>query len=499
MTTPSIDHESLNLESLRAPESCDVAVIGGGISGLVAGHRLAAAGAKVKVLEADDRIGGVIRSETRDDGLMELGPFSVMVRSPEFQQLLDDLDLVPTTIDAGRARRRYIQLGGKLRLLPGSVLGLLLSNLLSLRGRIDLLKSALSDRMPGRECGSTLHDFGVRRFGKEFADHIVGPGTIGIFGAEAWELETEACLPAFHREDGLARTTLGLIRGLQRNAPPGPPRRLMSLDGGLSSLIERLASRMDDAVITGARVKRILRVGSGFQISQAEGRPLRASSVVLAVGPETTARLTAEIAPRVCELVRDIRVAGLGVVHLVFDDRQVGRALDGFGYLVPATERDMDPVLGVIWPGSVFPEHRVPGKTVIRVMVGGTRWPLALSLDDRMLVQQCLDRVRAIHRIQGEPQNAKVTRWHASVPVYGPGHADRIREIEESFSGIPELKLAGSWICPPRGGVGVNDRVRHAHEVAGELLEHLNSRKTSFAPTSVSPEDRDVMSRKDSA
>ena len=451
------------MQPLVAPESCDVAVIGGGISGLVTGYRLARAGAEVRVLEADRRIGGVIRSQTREDGLLELGPFSVMVRSTEFQDLLDELELEPVTIDAGRSRRRYVQIDGELRLLPGSVPGLLCSNLLSLRGRADLVRSVLSDRMRGGEAESNLHEFGARRFGSQFADRVVGPGTMGIFGAEARELETEACLPGVHRQDGLSRTTIGLIRTLQRNAASGPPRRLMSLDGGLSSLVDRLASRLGDSVSTGTRVSRIVRRGSCFEIHQAEGRPLRADAVVLAVGPEATARLVSDLAPRACESIRGIQVTGLGVVHLVFDEEQVGRNLDGFGYLVPAIERDMDPVLGVIWPGSVFPGQASRGRTIIRVMVGGTRWPLALSLDDRTLVNQCMDRVRAIHRIQGEPQSVEVTRWHASVPVYGPGHAERIRSIEESFSRVPGLMLAGSWVCPPRGGIGVNDRVRHAH------------------------------------
>ena len=472
MTTPPHHRESRSEIPPRDAESCDVAVIGGGISGLVAGFRLARAGAGVQVLESSDRIGGAIHSLSREEGLLELGPFSVMVRSPEFRDLLDELDLKPVTIDAGRSRKRYIQLNGDLRLLPGSVPGLLGSNLLSLRGRFDLLRSVISNRMRGEAIPSNLHEFGTRRFGAEFANHVVGPGTMGIFGAEARELETEACLPEVHRTDGISRTTIGLVRSLRKTAASGPPRRLMSLEGGLSSLTDRLASQLAGSVRTATRVTRIIRRVSGFEIHHSGGRPLQAGSVILTTGPEATAELVADMHPQASEVIRQIKAAGLGVVHLIFDEEQVGRQLDGFGYLVPEIEPDMNPVLGVIWPGSVFPGQATKGRTIIRVMVGGTRWPDALNLDDQTLVHRCLDRIRSIHRIEGEPRSVEVTRWPASVPVYEPGHADRIRSIEDSVSKIPGLRLAGSWICPPRGGVGVNDRVRHACEVAADLLDH---------------------------
>lgn len=459
------------LSALRAPDSCDVAVVGGGITGLVLAYRLAESGVDVRLLEAEDRVGGVIQSEHCDGNLLELGPFSVMLRSPEFQDLLDELGLEPVTVDAGRSKRRFIQIDGELRLLPASIPGLLTSRLLSLRGRWDLFCSAVRD---GRRTGggtTTLHDLGSRRFGREFADRVVGPGTMGIFGAEAWELEAESCLPNVNEQDLGQRTTLGLIQAMRRAAAGSPPRRLMSLEGGLQSLVDRLSEELEGSITTGTRVSRIVRNGAGYGVVHSDDRQLAAGAIVLGVGPHDTARLVADIAPEASELLSGIRVSGLGVVHLTFERSQVGRKLDGFGYLVPASERDMDPVLGVIWPGSVFPDHQAPGTATIRVMVGGTRWPLALSLDDRTLVDRCLDRVRAIHGITGEPSHVDVVRWPSSVPVYEPGHADRVRTILESLSASPGLFMAGSWVCPPLGGIGVNDRVRHGCEVAAEVRD----------------------------
>jgi oxygen-dependent protoporphyrinogen oxidase len=61
-----------------------VVVIGGGITGLAAAHRLvelASAGSfelDIRLLEAGDHTGGVIRTERRDGFVLERGPDSMI-------------------------------------------------------------------------------------------------------------------------------------------------------------------------------------------------------------------------------------------------------------------------------------------------------------------------------------------------------------------------------------------------------------------------------------
>ena len=50
-----------------------VAVVGGGITGLVAAHRLSRAGARVTLFEASGRLGGVVRTDQDDGFLIEAG------------------------------------------------------------------------------------------------------------------------------------------------------------------------------------------------------------------------------------------------------------------------------------------------------------------------------------------------------------------------------------------------------------------------------------------
>src|SRR5688500_4784400 len=57
----------------EADETADVAIVGGGLSGLSAARRLRAGGRSVTVLEARERVGGKMRTDTIDGHRADLG------------------------------------------------------------------------------------------------------------------------------------------------------------------------------------------------------------------------------------------------------------------------------------------------------------------------------------------------------------------------------------------------------------------------------------------
>lgn len=71
---------------MRIVTDADVVVVGAGVTGLMAAYRLAQAGRSVVVLDARDRVGGRLWTDTRDGVLLELGGQWV---SPDQQALLD--------------------------------------------------------------------------------------------------------------------------------------------------------------------------------------------------------------------------------------------------------------------------------------------------------------------------------------------------------------------------------------------------------------------------
>ena len=109
-----------------------VAVVGAGIAGLTAAYRLKRRGYRVVVYEASERAGGVIRTERREGYLAELGPNSMAAGGPAVTELLTQLGLDSSRVEAQReAQKRYIVRKGKLVALPTSPSQLLTTRLLS--------------------------------------------------------------------------------------------------------------------------------------------------------------------------------------------------------------------------------------------------------------------------------------------------------------------------------------------------------------------------------
>ncbi|MEL6498430.1 MAG: protoporphyrinogen oxidase [Planctomycetota bacterium] len=462
-------------------DAADALVIGAGITGLVAAYRLRRRGLRVIVAEASPRTGGVVQSESAQGLLLEHGPFSVMARSGEFRQLITDLGLQATEADAGTGKRRYIQLGGRLRPVPTSPRSFIACSLLSpiSKARIaaGMIRSRRAEHTP-REM--SIADAARRRFGSEAESRLIGPACVGVFAAEANELSLDACMPRIAAADREAGSAIGLIKRSRASSESDSPRTMLSFPEGLGSIIQRLEAELHDCLVTNAPVRSLTAAaagdGDGF-VADVGGRDVHARCVIVTTSAQSTATVVSDAAPLAAQRLRAIRYADLGVIHLGFDQSSIGRELDGFGYLVARDEPDAEPVLGVIWPQGVFPSHGNLGTKLIRVMVGGTRWPNALRDDDATLITKATAAIRRVLDVRGEPSLTRVVRWPASVPVYERGHAARVKSIQDAVAHQPGLLLAGSWVCGPTGGIGVNDRVRHASRVADDAFDALSRRR----------------------
>ena len=139
-------------------------VIGAGISGLTAAFEWLQAGLNPLLLEASSHVGGLIRSESQDGYLLELGPNTVRATAPLIA-LCDAVGLGDRILGASKAsNRRYVQRGGRLHALPAGVRKLLGSRLWSLRGKLSLLTEPLRAR--GSSPDETVTEFFVRRLGR---------------------------------------------------------------------------------------------------------------------------------------------------------------------------------------------------------------------------------------------------------------------------------------------------------------------------------------------
>src|SRR5690348_13466608 len=102
----------------------DVAVVGGGISGLAAAYELQRRGLSVRVLEAGGRAGGVITTERVDGWVIDGGPDSILVQKPAAVALCRELGIADRLVSTLTPRTAYILRDNRLhRIAEGSFLG----------------------------------------------------------------------------------------------------------------------------------------------------------------------------------------------------------------------------------------------------------------------------------------------------------------------------------------------------------------------------------------
>ena len=437
-----------------------IAVIGAGLGGLVAARALVAAGIDAHVLEAAPRAGGVVGTSTVDGFVREHAASSFLGGPPDGAYALCQALGVAVEPASPRAKTRWIYLDGKLRALPRSPLDLVRSDLLTWRGKLDLLAEPF--RRAGRGDDESVHAFAARRFGAEAARAIVAPFVTGVYAADAHDISLAAGFPKLAALDARGGMVRGMIaqgvRGLfgGRAAKQGKtPRGLWAPRGGLGGLVDALAGELGDRVRRSTRVARIEPVAGGVQIAGA-----RWDGAVLAIPAEDAVGLVAS--PDLANRLTGFHRAPAALVYLGFPEAAVERAGSGFGALVAQGE-DVR-VLGVVFESTVWSGRAPAGHALLRCIFGGGRDPSATELDDAALIAQAVRDVGVVLGATGTPSHASVVRWARGVAQYGLGHRDRVRDASALARG-QRIVLAGADYRGP----GLNDLCADGAAVVAEV------------------------------
>ncbi len=459
----------------------DVIVIGGGISGLTAAWHLKKAGVHVGLLEAAATVGGCTRTTLRDGFLLEEGPFNVIVRDPAFEALLSNLSEDVAVVSAGAAANaRYIYRDGRLCKVPSNPIALATTPLLSPLARCRLLTGLLISRRAGVS-EETMEQAAIRRFGRQVSDTLISAVIAGIFAGDIRKLSLNACFPSAGKVDAEARSLIGYgLRGaLRSRRKNGRTKRrwrgLVSVEGGLGSLMEALAKPLGEDLRTSSPVDAVRRTQDGYEIEyRCKGEPHRCACrrLLMATPAATTAALLASLVPDAAKLIETVHSASLVVLNLGFKKEDVGHPLQGYGFLVPHDEPTF-PLMGVLWADSIFPNHAPPDRRLMRVFIGGARDPGAVQRSDDELLTLALEALHDLLKLTGDPILVHVSRYDSAIPQYELGHTEKRDRILADVEKQPGLQLVGNYL----NGVSLNDCVRSATNVAQEIVAVMNSKK----------------------
>ena len=471
------------------PVMYDLVIVGGGISGLSVAFevRHRRPDWSLLLLEKEEVAGGKVRSSSSGGFTYDWGPTGFQPAS-ETLELVSRLGLDDELIGAsGRARNRYLYRDGGLRRVPLKPQQFLTSELLSPAGKVRaLLEPLLAGSAPATE--ETVSRFVARHFGREAARSLAAPMVLGVAAGDAARLSLDALFPKLREIERQHRSLLRGMAQLQRQrkaAADTPPKASLYsfAPGSMGTLTHELARQLGERVRTGVTVESLAGARpSSFDLALAGGERISTRRLVLATPAYVSAGLLEPHLPAAAAPLSRIRYADVTVFALAFHRFDVPHPLDGFGFLVPRGQGVRS--LGVIWTSSLFEGSAPPGTVLLRVIAGGAVDPEFASLDEGAALAAVRRDLRLTMGITAEPVFSRQLRIPRAIPQYEPGHRSRVAEAMSAASSLPGLALAGNAFY----GIAVNDCVRDAGRVAGELSgEGVGGARSQGAAASESP------------
>ncbi len=449
--------------------SYDVAVIGGGISGLAAAYALQRQGHRVALLERQVRTGGNAISEPIGGFLMEHGPSSLNASIADARTLAHALGLDSARCELGAGvRHRYLLRDSRLHRIRAHPLGLAASSYLSPLGRLRMLAEFL---VPANRHGAeeSVGEFWSRRFGAEFAALVIDPLVGGLFAGMADELSMPAVFPKLLEMERHFGSISRAVLAHRRTGGRMPGRRLYSWRGGMQTLPDALRAALGDAVKTGVAIRRIRPTGSGFSIDYGTGS-VAARCVVLATQPHAAAALLEGLDDAAAEAAASVDAPPLATVFLGYRRDQVAHALDGLGYLTPASEGRA--LTGALFASTMFPGRAPAGHVAFSAYLGGARAPQLAQAPGEELIAMAKAELSGLLGIRGEPVLARVRQWPRGLPQYHLGHGAKVETLRAAERNRPGLFVTGNYLT----GLSVAACFASANQTAGRVHDFLQDR-----------------------
>ncbi|KAK0248894.1 oxygen-dependent protoporphyrinogen oxidase [Friedmanniomyces endolithicus] len=394
--------------SSDAEQTHNVAILGGGITGLASAYYLTKElpNVRVTIYEASDRIGGWLSSKRVPvkDGtvLFEAGPRTLRPNGNGVlsAKLLQELDLAKDAIFAQNtspaARNRYVYYPDHLVRMPHPSVGIA-DNLWSLFTEPvfsgtpwGIVSEFFKPQRDPSVQDESVGDFFSRRIGRNAVDRLLSGVLHGIYAGDAWQLSAKSLFPVQWRDEA---ETGGIMAGVVKMQADG--RRVTKHEGdflleakkfrwdpllkatlkdntaftlkdGLQGLVDGLARHLfakgNVEFKTSSPVSSVKLTRAGIEVT-AQGSEQSKSyrHAISALSPSHLNQVAKDPSSdsNVASLVPIIPSVTVMTVNLYY--RTPDLHLPGFGYLIPqATPFESNPerALGVVFDSAYSPSPR---------------------------------------------------------------------------------------------------------------------------------------------
>jgi oxygen-dependent protoporphyrinogen oxidase len=443
-------------------ELLNVAVIGGGITGLAAAHAALESGARVALFESASRLGGVIlTSPFAGHPAIDEGADAFLARVPWAVDLARKVSLGEslTSPSIGKAAVWWDGLHdipeGLLLGLPTDLLALARTDLLTRRGK---LRAALEVLLPRTDSDAdSIGRFVRSRFGNEVHERLVDPLVGSIYAADTDDFS----LVAIPQLAEVAVRSRSVLLASRRRQPVASGPVFYAPSAGVGELVNAVAT------VVAARGGQ-LRCGHEVGELVADGPSWRVDGelfdgVILACPARPAATLLAGSEPSVSATLARIPAAGVVLVTLAIPAQGWPERLRGLsGFLVPKPQQRL--VTAVSFGSQKWAHWADPDRIILRVSLGRDGLPV-MHLSDDELLTDLVDELNVHLGVDLQPTDVRISRWPRAFPQYRPHHGATIAAAEGSLP--PGIALAGASYH----GIGIPACIRSGQLAAAAVLQ----------------------------
>jgi len=454
-----------------------IIILGAGISGLSTAYWLNKDGFDVTVLESKSEPGGSMETRHEKGYLVDYGPNSGLETVPLIGQLVDETGLREEMIYANdKSNNRYILKNDKLYALPMSPQAFLKTKLFSFRAKLRLLAEPFIGKSKDGYYQS-ISEFVQRRLGREFLDYAINPFVAGIFAGDPSNLSVKSAFPKLYRlEEVYGGLIKGMIKGArerkQRSEQSKQSAKMFSFKTGMQAFPNAISEKLGDKIKYGCDVQKVVKDRSGYKVLyNHDGNTEESSSdIVLCATPAyKAAPIFVEQDKELFKHLNEIYYPPVKVLYLGFKKENIGRDLDGFGFLIP--EKENKTFLGAIWSSVIFPRRASDDTAAFTLFIGGARSPELLNSESDKLVHMVIEEFKSIMNIHNEPIFVREKTWSKAIPQYTLGYIEHERYFEKFETMNPGLFLSGNY----RGGISIGDCIKNSEMTYKRISAYAES------------------------
>jgi oxygen-dependent protoporphyrinogen oxidase len=448
-----------------------VVILGAGISGLTAAYLLQKEGYEVTVLDKKNETGGSIESVFEKGYLFDRGPNSALETTPLIEQIVNELGLKDEFVYANRkGNKRYILRDNDLHPLPMNPRSFFKTKLFSTSAKFRLFAEPFIGRSKDGYYQS-IAEFVKRRLGQEFLDYAINPFVAGVYAGNPEDLSVKSAFPKLYAlEEKYGGLIKGTIRSIKerKNRPEQSKQsaKMFSFVNGMQVLPKAISEKLGDNIHLHSEVTSIEKLEQGYKINYNDaGSPttLNCNFIISTIPAYTAAGVFSGLDPKLADHLNKVYYPPVLVLYLAYEKKNIGRPLDGFGFLIPAKEKKS--FLGAIWSSVLFPNRSSDENASFTLFVGGARDPEVVNYDKELLFKKVRNEFESLMRITGEPVHISYKFWPKAIPQYNIGYIEHENYFIKFEDENPGLILAGNY----REGISVGDCIKNAEKILNKI------------------------------